>query len=49
MIVKVSTDTGACCGGKKCEEIVFRKGKMIKGEGLNVSEGKMDALDPKKN
>ena len=34
---------------KKCAEIVFRKGKMIKGEGLAVLEEKMDALDPNKN
>ena len=45
MIVKASMDTGACYGVKKCAEIVFRKGKMIKGEG----EEKMDALDPNKN
>ena len=45
MVVKASVDTGACYGVKKCAEIVFRKGKMIKGEG----EEKMDALDPNKN
>ena len=49
MIVKASMDTGACYGVKKCVEIVFRKGKMIKREGLAVSEEKMDGLDPKKN
>ena len=49
MIVKASMDTGACYGVKKCVEIVFRKGKMIKGEGLDVLEEKMDALDPNKN
>ena len=42
-------DTGACYGVKKCAEIVFRKGKMVKGEGLSVLEEKMDALDPNKN
>ena len=42
-------DTGAYYGVKKCAEIVFRKGKMIKGEGLAVLEEKMDALDPNKN
>ena len=40
MIVKVSMDTGACYGVKKCAEIVFRKGKMINGEGLTVLEEK---------
>ena len=49
MIVKASMDTGACYGVKKCGDIVFRKGKMIKGEGLAVLEEKMDALDPNKN
>ena len=49
MIVKASMDTGACYGVKKCAEIVFRNGKMIKGEGLDVLEEKMDALDPNKN
>ena len=41
-------DTGACYGVKKCAEIVFKKGKMIKGEGLTVLEEKMEALDPNK-
>ena len=49
MIMKASIDTGACYGVKKCAEIVFRKSKMIKGEGLAVLEEKMDALDPNKN
>ena len=33
-------DTGACYGVKKCAETVFRKGKMINGEGLAVLEEK---------
>ena len=49
MIMKASMDTGACYRIKKYAEIVFRKGKMIKGEGLAVLEEKMDALDPNKN
>ena len=49
MIVKASIDTGACYGVKKCAEVVFRRGKMIKGEGLTVLEEKMEALDPEKN
>ena len=40
-------DTGTCNGVKKCEEIVFRKVKMIKGEELAVLKEKMDLLDPK--
>ena len=42
-------NTGACYGVKKCTEIVFRKGKMVKGEGLAVLEEKMKALEPEKN
>ena len=48
-IVKASMDTGACYGVKKCAEIVFRKGKMVKEQGLFVLEEKMKALDPEKN
>ena len=44
-IVQASLDTGACYGVKKCAEIVFKRGKMIKGEGLSVLEEKMKALD----
>ena len=47
--MKASMDTGACYGVKKCAEIVFKKGKMIKGEGLTILEEKMEVLDPNKN
>ena len=46
MIVNTNMDTGACYGVSKCGEIVFRKGKMTKEEGLAVLEEKIDALDP---
>ena len=49
MIVKASMDTGGCYRVKKCADIVFRKRKMINGEGLVVLEEKMDALDLNKN
>ena len=42
-------DTGACYRVKKCVEIVFKKGKMIKEEALAVLEEKMDLLRPNKN
>ena len=42
-------DTGACYGVKNCTEIVFKKDKIIKGEGLTVLEEKMEALDQNKN
>ena len=44
IIIKASMDTGACCGVKKCVEIVFKKGEMVKGIGLAVLEEKMKAL-----
>ena len=43
IIVKASMDTGACYEVKKCAEIVFKKGKMVKGIGLAVLEEKMKA------
>ena len=49
LIVKASSDTGACYGVKKCAEMVFKKGKMVKGEGLDILEERMKALDPDKN
>ena len=49
IIVKASMDTGACYGVKKCAEIVFKKGKMVKGIGLAVLEEKMKALDSSSN
>ena len=49
MIVKVSMDTGACYGVKKCAEVISKNGKMVKGEGLAVLEERMKALDPEQN
>ena len=34
MIVQASNDTGACYRVAKCAEIIFERGKMVKGEGL---------------
>jgi hypothetical protein len=48
-IVKASVDTGACYGVKKCAEIVFKNGKMVKGDGLAVLEERIKALDPEQN
>ena len=49
IIVKVSMDTGACYGVKKCAEIVHKKGKMNEGIWLAVLEAKMKALDSSRN
>ena len=41
-------DTGACYGVKKCAEVIFKDGKMVKGEGLNILQERMSVLDPEK-
>ena len=37
VIVQASHDTGACYGISKCVEIVFERGKMVRG-GLEILE-----------
>ena len=41
-----SHDTGACYGVAKCVEIIFERGKMVKGEGLQVLQERMKTMDP---
>ena len=45
-IVQASHDTGACYGVAKYAEIIFEKGKMVKGEGLQVLQERMKTMDP---
>ena len=45
-IVQASHDSGACYSVAKCAEIIFEKGKMVKGEGLQVLQEKMKTMDP---
>ena len=49
VLVQASHDTGPCYGASKYTEIVFERGKMVKGEGLEVLEERMKAMDPDKN
>ena len=49
IIVQASHDTGACYGASKCAEIIFKNGKMVKGEGLQVLEERMKTMDPDEN
>ena len=49
VIVQATHDTGACYGVSKCAEVVFEHGKMVRGEGLEVLEERMKAMDPDKN
>ena len=48
-IVQASNDTGACYGVSKCAEIIFERGQMVKGEGLEVLHKKMKRIDTDKN
>ena len=48
-IVKASQDTGACYRVKKCAEIVFNRGRMVKAEGLDVLAERIKTLDPEQN
>ena len=45
----MSDDTGACYEVAKCAEIVIERGKMVKVEGLQVLEERMESMDPDKN
>ena len=44
--MQASHDTGACYGVAKCGEIIFERGTMIKGEGLQVLQEGMKTMDP---
>ena len=48
IIVRASDDTGAVYGVKKYAEIVFKRGEIIKGEGLMILDKKAEALDLEK-
>ena len=47
--VQANLDTGACYGVAMCAEIVFGRGKMVRGEGLPVLEERMKTMDPDEN
>ena len=49
IIVQASLDTGACYGAAKCAEIMFERGKMVRGEGLPMLEERMKTMDPDEN
>ena len=49
VIVQASHDTGACYRASKCAEITFERGKMVRGEGLEVLEGRMKTTDLDEN
>ena len=45
-IVQASLDTGARYGVKKCAEIVFNRGRIVKGKGLDIIGEKMKTFEP---
>ena len=45
MIIQASNNTGACYGVAKCVEVVFKIGKMVKGQGLQVLNGRMKTIE----
>ena len=49
VIVQASHDTGACYGISKCVEIVFKRGKMARGEELEILGERIKAIDPDEN
>ena len=49
IIVQASHDTGACYGVATCAEIVFEHGKMVRGQGLQVLEERIESMDPDEN
>ena len=49
VIVQASHDTGACYCISKCVEIVFKRGKMARGEELEILEERIKAIDPDEN
>ena len=49
VIVQANHDTGACYGISKCVEIVFKRGKMARGEELEILEERIKAIDPDEN
>ena len=46
MIVQASNDTGTCYGVAKRAEVVFERGKMVKGEGFQMLNERMKSIDP---
>ena len=49
IIVQTSHDNGSCYGVSRCAEIIFKHGKMVRGEGLQVLQERMKTMDPDEN
>ena len=46
IVTGISQDTGMTFGVSKCAEVVYKRGKMTKGEGLQIDNSKVKCLDP---
>ena len=49
ILTGISQDTGMTFGVSKCAEVVNKRRKMIKGEGLQIDNSKAECLDPEDN
>ena len=49
LVGTISNDSGMKFGVSKCQEIVYNRGKMIRGFGMTLKEGEVRALDPSKS
>ena len=46
IVTGMSQDTAMTFGVSKCAEVVYKRGKIIKGEGLQINNNKAECLDP---
>ena len=46
IVTGISQNTGMTFGVSKCAEVVYKRGKMTKGEELQIDNSKAEFLDP---
>ena len=46
IVTGISQDTGMTFGVSKCAEVLYKRGKMTKGKGLQIDNNKAEYLDP---
>ena len=46
IVTGISQDTGRTFGVSNCAQVVYKRRKMIKGEGLQIDNSKAECLDP---
>ena len=49
ILLQASMGAGVIYGVKKCAEMVFKNGRIIKGERLQILQERMKTLDPNEN